>query len=531
MTRTKTDTVSPDKDWKEKYFDSLQNLDDQQAQWNELEELLRKAATRLAITAKGIDKRLDRVLADIQSHIRKKNDQALTAALDKLSQLLAQIDDEPAAADAQALSDGPAPAAERETLQALVERLQVAEPGDQRLTAYLQAMDGLDAGRQVGELADLLNELLAGVAAATAPSAHRAAAESAVEIRHDRESVKEVLITLVEKIAFTHGESEQLNAIKQLLDDGFDEANWHSYLDDIISEVRVIIDGVTDEKGELESLIVDVTRQLTEISSVLNEEREAHLKGHEQARQLQSLMDESVQQINVSVDTLTDVHQLKSVIHENLGAIKVGIQDFVHGDYERFQQSEARNARLAAQIGALEKESEQLKLKLSEDRRKLMFDTLTGARSRLSYEELLEQEMYRWRRYREVFSFAILDIDHFKRINDQYGHNAGDKALKIVAQMMGRNIRKTDFLFRIGGEEFVLLLPKTNLAGSQPLVEKLRGSIGQMDFHFKQAKVDITLSAGLTTVVEGDTDESIYERADKALYQAKHGGRDCLVTA
>jgi len=522
--------VTTDQDWKQKYYDSLQNLDDHQAQWNELEDLLRKAATRLAITAKGIDKRLDKVLADIQKYIRNKNDIALTEALDKLSNVLAQIDDEPAASVSAGTDNDRSDVDFREPLHRLVQRLVLAEADQQRFDRYLDELTELDSDQCITRLADLINAGISNPDGQATGAKLQSDPVGSVDIQHDSDSVREVLITLVEKIAFTHGESQQLNAIKKMLDDGFDEQNWHAYLDEIITELRAIIDGVNDEKGELESLIVDVTRQLTEISSVLNEEREAHLQGHEQARQLQSLMDHSVKQISISVDSVADVHQLKAAIHENLGAIKTGIQDFVHHDAERFKQSEARNGRLLEQIGALEKESEQLKLKLSEDRRKLMFDALTGARSRLSYEELLEQEMYRWRRYKEVFSFAILDIDHFKQINDNFGHNAGDKALKVVAQMMGRNIRKTDFLFRIGGEEFVLLLPKTNLPGSQPLVEKLRQSIGRMDFHFKQQKVEITLSAGLTTVAEGDTAESIYERADKALYQAKHGGRNQLVT-
>ncbi len=177
----------------------------------------------------------------------------------------------------------------------------------------------------------------------------------------------------------------------------------------------------------------------------------------------------------------------------------------------------------------MEMESSELQQKLSENRQKLMFDTLTGVRSRLSYDEILEQELTRWSRYRETFSFALLDIDHFKAVNDQFGHNAGDKALQTVAKMMSKHIRKTDFLFRIGGEEFVLLLPKTTLQNAQPLVEKIRASVGSSSFHFKQQRVDISLSAGLTAITSEDSAESIYERADKALYEAKNSGRDQLI--
>ena len=245
--------------------------------------------------------------------------------------------------------------------------------------------------------------------------------------------------------------------------------------------------------------------------------------GRKETQNLQSFMDQSVENIKSKVESAADIDVLKTSIDENLVSIKKGIQDFVDSDDVRFRKSEQRNDSLRQQIQLMEKESAQLKLKLSENRKKLMFDPLTGARSRMSYEEILEQEMSRWSRYKEVFSFAILDIDHFKQVNDRYGHNAGDKALQIVARMMTENIRKTDFLFRIGGEEFVMLLPKTTLAAATPLVEKIRTAVGNAGFHFKQEQVNLS-------IIDGDGPESIYERADHALYEAKNSGRNRLIT-
>jgi diguanylate cyclase len=240
-------------------------------------------------------------------------------------------------------------------------------------------------------------------------------------------------------------------------------------------------------------------------------------------------MDKSVKSIQQTVQSESDINQLKSAISDNLLSIKTGLTEFVEHDSMRYEKAESRNQKLQQQIQYMEQESNQLKKKLSENRKKLMFDTLTGVRNRLSYDEILEQELSRYARYQETFSYALLDIDHFKRINDEYGHNAGDKALQIVAQMMSRNIRKTDFLFRIGGEEFVLILPKTVLASAAPLVEKIRKAVGETNFHFKQQKVNISLSAGLSCMRSNDTAETIYERADKALYQAKNTGRDRMV--
>ncbi|MCP3689212.1 MAG: GGDEF domain-containing protein, partial [Gammaproteobacteria bacterium] len=157
----------------------------------------------------------------------------------------------------------------------------------------------------------------------------------------------------------------------------------------------------------------------------------------------------------------------------------------------------------------------------------LLFDTLTGAGSRLSYDETLERELARWQRYGDAFSYAILDIDHFKKINDKYGHSAGDKALQIVVRMMMGQIRKTDSIFRIGGEEFVLLLPNTSPDKANGLVKKLRENLARSSIHCKQQPVTLTLSAGITAPLQGDVVKSLYERADKALYRAKNSGRNC----
>ena len=168
--------------------------------------------------------------------------------------------------------------------------------------------------------------------------------------------------------------------------------------------------------------------------------------------------------------------------------------------------------------------------KLRENRKKLLYDALTGAGSRLSYDETLDQEMSRWNRYGTSFSYVILDIDFFKKINDSFGHNAGDKALKIVAKMMMSEIRKADTIFRIGGEEFVLLLPNTPVDKAALLVNKLRDKISQSPIHCNQQRVSLTLSAGLTEPVKNDSIEALFDRADKALYKAKNSGRNCQFT-
>jgi len=499
--------VAEEKDWKTKYFNSLQQLEDMETTWYKLEKLLRKAISRLAISAKGINKQLDQLLQKIQRHSRDKDDEALNADLEKLSELLSKMDEsQPIQPATNENNDSNFHA----YLLQLIHQLQFDTDYKSRIEDFKASIDSMESDQCLSNLADILNELLL----------HEPA---------DKSSLQLVLISLIEKISLAHGSSEQLDIIKEKLDSNFETKEWGTYLDEIINEIHTIIQGINHQKIEMESLIVDVTRQLNEISGVLTDEQSDSQEGRKDAAELQKLTAESVENIHTQVIQENDINKLKSAIKDNLDSIKTGVSSFVSRDNERYKKSEQRNSTLQQQITFMEQESDELQKKLSENRQKLMFDTLTGVRSRISYDEILEQELLRWSRYQEAFSFAILDIDHFKRVNDQFGHNAGDKALKIVAKMMTKNIRKTDFLFRIGGEEFVLLLPKTSLQNAQPLVEKIRLSVGDAGFHFKQEKVNISLSAGLTAINTGDNEESIYERADKALYQAKNNGRNQLV--
>jgi diguanylate cyclase len=160
-----------------------------------------------------------------------------------------------------------------------------------------------------------------------------------------------------------------------------------------------------------------------------------------------------------------------------------------------------------------------------------MIDSLTGCHSRYAYERRLEGEFQRWQRHSQPLTFSVWDIDFFKRVNDSYGHEAGDRLLRAVADLFARNKRAEDFLARIGGEEFALLLPMTTLEAATTVAEKLRCVVEAAAFRHHGEPVQVTVSAGLMDFRAGDTLTTVYERADRALYQAKQQGRNHCVAS
>lgn len=150
-------------------------------------------------------------------------------------------------------------------------------------------------------------------------------------------------------------------------------------------------------------------------------------------------------------------------------------------------------------------------------------DNLTGILNRHKSNEELDIEINRDRRYNDVFSLAMFDIDHFKTINDTYGHNVGDYVLKEFSTLISKHIRESDRLGRWGGEEFILLLPHLNKKDAMSIAEKLRKIVANHSF---KDIPQITTSVGVTTYAPDDTKEHLLKRVDNALYKAKKSGRN-----
>jgi len=159
-----------------------------------------------------------------------------------------------------------------------------------------------------------------------------------------------------------------------------------------------------------------------------------------------------------------------------------------------------------------------------------MMDGLTGLFNRRHFLELAEKEARRTGRYSQKLGFLMIDIDHFKSINDIYGHAAGDRALQEFAEVLESVVREADFVARYGGEEFVAALPETTLPGSGVLAERIRAAVEKIEVTTDDGQVvKFTASIGGTHLLEGDDAEKALSRADKALYEAKSNGRNRVV--
>jgi diguanylate cyclase (GGDEF)-like protein/PAS domain S-box-containing protein len=163
------------------------------------------------------------------------------------------------------------------------------------------------------------------------------------------------------------------------------------------------------------------------------------------------------------------------------------------------------------------------KLMEEELKRLSVTDNLTQTYNRTKHEEIIKRETERTKRYLSPLSISMFDIDHFKKVNDTFGHNVGDYVLKTIAQIVKNSLRELDYLVRWGGEEFLIIAPDTDIKGAEVMAERIRKLIESYKFD----KVDkVTLSFGVTQFKDEDTEDNFIKRADDAMYRAKEKGRN-----
>ena len=204
-------------------------------------------------------------------------------------------------------------------------------------------------------------------------------------------------------------------------------------------------------------------------------------------------------------NTLFDIAGALEVESRGLG-IEMGIK-------------QATILKLQERVDILEKELEAARLESKED-----FLTKLGTKRALMHE--IEQIEIAYRRYGTDFSICFIDIDFFKNINDNYGHDAGDAVLSAVAKILKSQSRKIDFIGRYGGEEFVILLPNTGLNDAVKFADKLRAMIENFKFIYKDERIAVSISSGIATRSANISETLTLESADKMLYAAKEAGRN-----
>ena len=244
---------------------------------------------------------------------------------------------------------------------------------------------------------------------------------------------------------------------------------------------------------------------------------------------LNQKLKDNLEAIGHEVSAATNLDTLKIKVTERISDIAESLAQKENIEQEEQQLLSTSLSQMQSRLSELESEAENYKSKLSEQRFKSLQDALTKLPNRAAFDERLEIEFTRWTRYQHNLCLAVIDIDHFKRINDGFGHSAGDRTLQVISMALRKFLRETDFIARFGGEEFVVLFPESKLDAKLPKLESIREQVKRIPFKFKDKSLNATISIGATQFKKGDTPLGAFDRADEALYKAKRTGRDKVI--
>lgn len=619
--------------WKQKYYDQLDLLEQKEQQWELLENTLKRALGRLSLAAEGQHQPLDRQLHQLRDAIKHSIDpQQLDAIVDDISRLLSRLEEQESTAEQkvtralqQLFSSLQFPSALHKAHRKLLKQLDRAndeqtdslldnsvdllkqliahaaettppEPSTSGLFSRLFKQDSstaaatqtADAGTDNDQSSSLhaykicllnflqqleqqlnkddsfhgqlaafkistrdahdesalrqLSSQLSSILLVTPesqqtrhtiPSADVANASSGSSAAPDTSAqppFQELLIRLLEQLIVPADFQPQADQLKQRLETETQNADWKQLLKDVAQLINTIRSHIQNEKHEFENFLQQVTDRLKAMDQFLQSETSHLDQAQTRGADFEQTFTRNVDDIRQDVNQAMELSTLKTAVNSKLDTISSHIISYREYETKRVEHSRQQVLEMQTRMQSLEQKSQALKKTIIEKNRQAMYDTLTAIPSRLSFEQRAAEEISRWQRFSTPLSLVVWDIDFFKKVNDSYGHKAGDKVLKTVAQLLNQRIRETDFLARYGGEEFVMLLPGTQQEECLQLVNELRQQVAECGFHYHGEAVTITVSCGISSFREGDSLDSVFDRADRALYKAKRNGRNqCML--
>jgi diguanylate cyclase len=471
--KTGTDTDN----WRTKYFESLSSLEGEQQRFRSMETALKRLAGRLCTASLGQSTRLDEQIKKLQNTMRRET---TIEELDKLT---------PALTDA------------------------------------IQALDDSAASRPLVAAAAVVPSP---PARAVQPAKVSIGAPSEVIVGDER--VRAILAALLTELRRDAELISQADALDAKLTTSMTLAQLSEVLSSLTDLVEQRIQRIERAKQEIEVLLSHMVGKLDEISQFVADQNQSHSQSQASSETLNLQLAGEMKAMGESVEAAGDVQQIRRQVRSRLDSIDRHLQEFRQREVTLSSATRSRNDQMKARIVELEAEAKRLHHQLQDEQRQSAIDVLTKIPNRQAYEKRIEEELQRWKRFQQPTCVAVWDVDHFKRINDAYGHRAGDRVLRTVAECLANRIRGTDFIARYGGEEFVMILPGTQLDNATRLIEEMRTAIAGIGFHFRGTPVSITISSGVTALLSDDSSDVAFDRADKALYRAKESGRNRCVS-
>ncbi len=521
--------------WKEKYRKSLDSIEELQ----KTTEILKKSIVRVSMAAEGDNSKLNSQLSDLRDLLRKDSSIIdIENKVESLSNTVRNLKD-------NKISRNPL----FDNFSLLVQPLKKA-PLSNDLTKRINTLSmQIKKSPENITAEELVNSYTAIIAEAIGISSNNISdidyeigsnkpsllkkvfAKKIISNNSDdpnnmnliSDHIRDILLNLLDHLILPDTFQPKAKEIKISLKKGVAISMLPDTLNEIVS---LVVDSASEETHDFEDFLQQIAEQLSELHKYLASIGVTSNDLSENSQNLGNNVKSQIELIKQNINKSQDIATLKENIQEQLYTIVDNVDDFCASQVEKQTETTAKINILKTRLTETEEESALLRERLVVQRAHAQLDPLTKLPNRQAYDHQLNSEFSRWQRYSKPLTLIIADIDFFKKINDTFGHAAGDKVLKTVARVLQVNLRETDFIARFGGEEFVILMPETSLDAAAIVADKLRTTINECPFHSSNQKVPVTLSFGVCEFNEGDSTEIVFNKADKALYKAKESGRN-----
>jgi len=243
-----------------------------------------------------------------------------------------------------------------------------------------------------------------------------------------------------------------------------------------------------------------------------------------------SLIENHMEDMKKSVQLSTTLAEFRSLVMSKIASIRTALEEKRRSEALRQESLKEEMESLNENLQRMRKEVDQVQERRKALEKEVLVDHLTGVANRRALRERMKNELYRFQRYGHFFSMILFDIDHFKMVNDKYGHWAGDKCLKEIIKRIKPILRETDFIARWGGDEFIIIFPGTDHENAAAVAERIRKLIQNTRFIYHKQEIALTVSIGVSEIQQNDSSqEHLFNRVDKAMYKAKKKGRNMVV--
>lgn len=328
---------------------------------------------------------------------------------------------------------------------------------------------------------------------------------------------------ILDNLMVSEKHKSQILKIKSTLQDT--ESN-NALMKKCLTVFDLIIEDLKLERATAKVFLSTLTDTLATVQASVHTTLTATNESNDKFDKLNKELEEKIAEISIEVNDDNSLSDIKIDVNLKLQQLAETLAKKSKLEDEQRKILKNKLEQMSTQVDQLEQQSKSFEKRMQEQEIKNLQDALTKLCNRAAFDEHFSKEMERFQQAPFNLGIAVIDLDDFKRINDTYGHTAGDKTLQVIATTLTKLLGKDAFVGRYGGEEFVVVFSDQEKSTMINKLNMLRKKVAALPFTFKSVRVTITLSVGITLVENGDNIHSAFERADTALYQAKKDGKN-----